>query len=181
MGRTVHMTRRPGTSASLATFVATFLVGGCAVFAGSPSSDAGTPAAPPVDEPAPNTADAAESGTRVVPPDASFEERMLAGDYQRALAIYTADSTMHSNEDATFLAALAAARAGHPAHDPARATELFTRLLERHPDTSRRFEVEVYLDLLARERELRATVRRLDRELQQLKAIDLGQAPANQP
>ncbi|HSM08860.1 MAG TPA: hypothetical protein VLA33_07560 [Gemmatimonadota bacterium] len=115
------------------------------------------------------------------PPDASFDERLLAGDYESVLAIYAADTTLHTTERATYHAALAAAHAGHPAHDPDRATELFGRLLERHPDTEHRFEAEVYLDVLARERELRATVRRLDHELQQLKAIDLGQAPADQP
>ncbi|MFW6088292.1 MAG: hypothetical protein ACODAB_00980 [Gemmatimonadota bacterium] len=175
------MTRRAGTRApKLACLVAGLLAAGCSVFGGQPNSDAETPTGT-AEQPA-----AASEVTRSSEPDsrspsAAFEERLLAGDYERVLALYAADTTLHGNERATYVAALAAARTGHPAHDADRAIELFGRLLERHPDTAHRFEAEVYLDLLARERELRATVRRLDRELQQLKAIDLGQAPAERP
>lgn len=178
------MTTRARTAASILTTLATAaLAVGCSVFGGGPNGDAGTPASSAVerDEPASGTESSASLDESADSPGASFDERLLAADYESALAIYAADTTLHSNEDATFRAALAAAMAGHPAHDPDRAVELFNRLLERHPDTSRLFEVEVYLDLLARERELRAAVERLDRELQQLKAIDLGQAPAGQP
>ena len=106
-----------------------------------------------------------------------MEARMRAGDYEGVLAAYAADSTLHTNEDATYRAGVAAAMSGHPGHDPSRAAALFERLLREHPDTSRRLEIELYLDLLAREQDLRATVGRLDRELKQLKAIDLGKAP----
>lgn len=176
------MTRRTGMRAPiLACLVAAVLAAGCSVFGGPPNSDAGTPPAPPAqrEEPASGTTESSEPDSPSTA--ASFDERLLAADYESVLAIYAADTTLHANERATYLAALAAARTGHPAHDPDRATELFGRLLERHPDTEHRFEAEVYLDVLARERELRAAVRRLDRELQQLKAIDLGQAPAEEP
>jgi len=165
----------------LACLVAAVPAAGCSVFGGPPNSDAGTPASPAAqhEEQASGTTESSEPDSSSTP--ASFDERLLAGDYESVLAIYAADTTLHTNERATYLAALAAARTGHPAHDPDRATELFGRLLERHPDTEHRFEAEVYLDGLARERELRAAVRRLDRELQQLKAIDLGQAPADRP
>lgn len=183
MGRTLDMTLRAGARApKLACLVAAIFAAGCSVFGGQPGSDAGTAVSPPAERhgtPA-ETIEASEEPDSP-PPAASFDERMLAGDYESVLAIYAVDTTLHTNERATYLAALAAARAGHPGHDPDRATELFGRLLERHPDTEHRFEAEVYLDVLARERELRATVQRLDRELQQLKAIDLGQAPADQP
>lgn len=176
------MTRRTGARAShFASLVAAVLAASCSVFGGQPNSDAEPPASPPAErqEPVSDPIGSSEPGS--LPPSASFDERLLAGDYESVLAIYAADTTLHANERATYLAALAAARTGHPAHDPDRATELFGRLLERHPDTEYRYEAEAYLDILARERELRATVRRLDRELQQLKAIDLGQAPADQP
>lgn len=183
MGRTLDMKRPTGARGpNLTCLVAAIFAAGCSVFGSQPTSDAGTPATPPEERhgtPASETVGSPESDGP--PPATSFDERLLAGDYESVLAIYAADTTLHTNERATYNAALAAARAGHPAHDPDRATELFDRLLERHPDTEHRFEAEVYLDILARERELRATVRRLDRELQQLKAIDLGQAPADQP
>lgn len=171
---------RPAVSL-LTTLVAAVLAAGCSVFGGGPNSDAGTAASAAVEREEPDTESSEEPDKPADALGASFDERLLAADYESALAIYAADTILHSNEDATFRAALAAAMTGHPAHDPNRAVELFNRLLERHPDTSRLFEIEVYLDLLARERELRAAVERLDRELQQLKAIDLGQAPAGQP
>jgi len=107
----------------------------------------------------------------------SMEERLRAGDYETVLATYAADSTLHTNEDATYRAGVAAAMSGHPGHDPRRAATLFERLLREHPNTSRRLEIELYLDLLNQNRDLRSTIGRLDRELKQLKAIDLGQAP----
>ncbi len=176
------MTRRTRTRApNLACLVAVVLAAGCSVFGGQPNSDAETPPPPPEERETPASGITGSSEPDSPPPTASFDERLLAGDYESVLAIYAADTTLHENERATYLAAVAAAQRGHPAHDPDRATELFGRLLERYPDTEHRFEAEAYLDILARERELRATVRRLDRELQQLKAIDLGQAPADEP
>lgn len=179
------MTRRMGSRAwTLTPLLAAVLAAGCSVFGGGPNADAETPASAPVEREEESTSGAggsSEDGSPSSPAAVSLGERMLAADYESVLAIYTADTTLHSDEQATFRAALAAASTGHPAHDPDRAAELFNRLLERHPDSSLRLEAEVYLDILARERELRAAVRRLDRELQQLKAIDLGQAPADEP
>lgn len=165
--------RRPGLAVALA---AATVAGGCAVFGGgsgeepaaaSPATEAVGPRMPPPEE--------ADS----TPVPGSMEERMHAGDYEGVLAAYAADSTLHTNEDAMYRAGVAAAMSGHPGHDPRRAATLFDRLLRDHPDTARRLEVELYLDLLARSRDLRATIGRLDRELKQLKAIDLGQAPEN--
>ena len=106
-----------------------------------------------------------------------MEERFEARDYAGVLAVFDADSTLHDGEDELYMAGLAAAMAGHPGHDPQRAARHFRRLLELHADTRWRPEAELYLELIARERELRTTIDRLDRELRQLKAIDLGQSP----
>lgn len=183
MGRPRDVTRRTGTGPSILVALVALVAAGCSVFGGRPNSDAAPPASAPVerDEVTDETDGSTEPEAPSLSPGVSFDERLLAGDYEGMLAIYAADSTLHSDEHATYAAALAAARSGHSAHDPARAAQLFDRVLEHHPDTSRRFEIEVYLDLLTRERDLRASVRRLDRELQQLKAIDLGQVPADEP
>jgi len=184
MGQTGDLTilsrGRAPTPAVLAVVLG---LAGCSAFGGGPGSEAATPASAS-EQPGAPPAGTAEADDAVPAPASSIDERLLAGDYEGVLAIYAADTTLHADEDATYRAALAAAMSGHPAHDPARATRLMNRVLERNPDTERRFEIEVYLDVLAREQAGSATIRRLDRELQQLKAIDLGQAPepaAGQP
>lgn len=129
-------------------------------------------------------AGAASTETVALPPDTArlapggtTGERLRSGDYAGVLSLYASDPALHDEEEATYHAAVAAAASGHPRHDPRLAADLFQRLLERHPETVHRADAEVYLQLLARQRELRATVQRLDRELKQLKAIDLGQQP----
>lgn len=150
--------------------------GGCAVFGGGAGEDVGTPepSAPatggqPSSEAAQDTAPARPEGT--------MENLFAAREYAGALALFEADSTLHTGEDELYLAGLAAAMSGHPRHDPRRAAAHFRRLLELHPDTDWRPEAELYLEMIARERDLRATIDRLDRELRQLKAIDLGEQP----
>jgi len=161
-------------SRRVVALAAVTMAAGCAVFGGgsgdesrdpSPATEVVRPRMPPPDEADPKLA------------AGSIEERMLAGDYEGVLAAYAADSTLHANADAIYAAGVAAAMSGHPGYDPRRAATLFERLLREHPTTPRRLEVDLYLDLLARNRDLRATIGRLDRELKQLKAIDLGQAP----
>ncbi|HEM46543.1 MAG TPA: hypothetical protein ENO23_05795 [Alphaproteobacteria bacterium] len=172
--------RRRGSRSGTISVLAALASGGCAVFGGS-GGEAGT-----AESPAEAAAGASEPVVRVDtvaprPAKGSLEERLLAGDWEGAVAAYAADSALHRDEDATYRAALASAMSGHPAHDPRAAEQAFRRLLEEHPDTSRRLEVEVFLDLLTREQELRAAAVRLERELQQLKAIDLGREPAEGP
>ena len=185
MGRTDDLMTLAHVRAPIPAVLAVVLgLSGCSVFGGGPGSEAATPASSASEQPGAPAAGTAETDDAAPAPASSFDERLLAGDYESALAIYAADTTLHADEDATYRAALAAAMSGHPAHDPDRATRLLNRVLESHPDTERRFEIEVYLDVLAREQAGSATIRRLDRELQQLKAIDLGQAPepaAGQP
>lgn len=168
-----------GRASELTAVLAVFLSGGCAVFGGS-GGEAGSAESPadPVDAAA--RADT-PADTATAPANGSMEERLLAEDWEGVVAAYAADSALHADEEATYRAALASAMSGHAAHDPRRAERLFRRLLEEHPHTSYRLEVALFLDLLSRQQELRATVGRLDRELQQLKAIDLGQEPVEQP
>lgn len=148
------------------------LTGGCAVFGGGSGDEPrdGSPTERQAPPPEPVVVE-------TEPAPSSIEARLRAGDYQGVLAAYAADSTLHADEDATYIAGIAAAMSGHEGYDPRRAATLFQRLLRQHPDTPRRPEIELYLDLLGRERDLRSLVGRLDRELKQLKAIDLGQAP----
>lgn len=143
---------------------------GCA---GGAPEEPGTP--PVVREPA----DDADGGSPIEAVD-PLAERMAAGDYEGVLAAYAADSTLRHDEGATWRAGLAAATSGHPGHDLRAAQRLFERLLEEHPDTARRPEAELLIEMIARERELRTAIGRLDRELNQLKAIDLGQQPAGE-
>lgn len=184
MGRASDLSRRdarsPGLRSRAIAVLATVASGGCAVFGGS-GGGAGAADSPvgPRDEPTGPTVEVDTVAS--APANGSMEERMLAGDWEGVVAAYAADSTLHRDEDATYRAAFATAMSGHAAHDPRAAARLFRRLLEEYPATSRRLEVELFLDLLAREQELRSAVGRLDRELQQLKAIDLGQEPAEQP
>ena len=173
MGPNPCLSKRRRSRRAVALAAAT-VAGGCAVFGGR-SGEEPVAASLPTEEVRPRMPPPEEADSTPLP--GSMEERMRAGDYEGVLAAYAADSTLHSNEDATYRAGVAAAMSGHPGHDPRRAATLFERLLREHPDTSRRLEVELYLDLLARSRDLRATIGRLDRELKQLKAIDLGRTP----
>lgn len=112
---------------------------------------------------------------------ASMEARLLAQDYAGALAVYDASPELQSDGGATFLAGIAAALPGHPAHDRARARRLFERLLAEHPSTGHRPAVELVLGLLTSDVDQRRTIARLSRELEQLKAIDLGVEPSPDP
>lgn len=160
-----------------AAILAAAALSGCAVFGGGGGGE--EPARP--DPAAAHPVDGATEAED--PPEASspLAGLMLAGNYEGVLAAYAADSTLHRDEAATWRAGLAAATAGHPAHDLARAQTLFQRLITEHPDSDHRLEAELLVQLIGRERELRTTIGRLDRELSQLKAIDLGQQPADEP
>lgn len=160
----------------LALVVAIFLpLSGCAVFGGGGGEDVGAP------QPTAVTEDQSSPATRPDgssdPAESTMEDRFDARDYAGVLVLFDADSTLHDGEDELYMAGLAAAMAGHPGHDTRRAARHFRRLLELHSDTRWRPEAELYLQLIGRERELQMTIERLDRELRQLKAIDLGQTP----
>jgi hypothetical protein len=147
----------------------------CGASRQGPTTDPPTP--PPDEVPAAPTTDSSAS-----PPVGSMQERLLAEDYAGVVAAYWADSTLHADQDAIFRAGVASAMPGHRAHDRRRAVALFTRLVDLYPGSDRRPIVALYLRLLEQENDLRATIDRQDRELKQLKAIDLGvQPPDEQP
>lgn len=163
----------------LALVAALVLVtGGCAVFGGGAGEDVGDAGASEALPPASGQPSAGPPGDTAPPaPQGTMKDLFAARDYAAALALFEADSTLQAREDELYLAGLSAATSGHPRHDLRRATRHFRRLLELHPDTEWRAEAELYLEMIARERDMRATIDRLDRELRQLKAIDLGQQP----
>lgn len=111
----------------------------------------------------------------------SMEARLVAEDYDGALAAYDASPELQSDPHATFLAGIAAALPGHASHDRARARRLLEQLLVEHPTTRDRPAAELLLGLLTSDAEQRRTVARLRSELEQLKAIDLGVEPSPDP
>ncbi len=100
-----------------------------------------------------------------------------AGDYAGAIGAFLADTALASRDTAVFRAAIASAVPGHAAHDPTRALNLFMRLLAEHPNSDYATEARVIIELLEGNAALRRSNQRLLRELEQLKAIDLGQQP----
>ena len=168
MGRQRDLSR----AALVATLV--FALSGCAIFGGGGGEEVGTPQPATATDESTTSANPAEARD---PTTGTMEDRFNARDYAGVLAVFDADSTLHGREEELYMAGLAAAMTGHPGHDPRRAARHFRSLLELHPDTRWRPEAELYLELIARQRDLQATIDRLDRELRQLKAIDLGQSP----
>lgn len=106
-----------------------------------------------------------------------MRELYEAGDYAGTINAFLADSMLASRETAVFRAAIASAIPGHVAHDPNRALSLFTRLLAEHPESAYLPEARVMIELLEDGAALRRSNKRLRRELEQLKAIDLGPLP----
>ena len=145
-------------------------VAGCGVFRSTdPPATSGESAAPEGTSPA----DTVTVG--------SMDERLLAGDYAGALAAYESDPELHGDPDATFRAGVAAAMPGHRAHSRFQSRRLLERLIAEHPGTEHRPAAELILRMLTTDADLRRTIARLDRELEQLKAIDLGVEPSPDP
>ena len=108
------------------------------------------------------------------PGSGEFNRLFEEGRYARAVALFEADSSLHSAQHALFRAAVAYSLPDGGTHDPRRARELFGRLLELYPGTAYRDEATWFTDLLALEEELRRQIGRLEGEIEELKAIDLG-------
>jgi hypothetical protein len=107
--------------------------------------------------------------------DRNFDE----GRYLEVARAFEADSVLHDDEGALYRTGVAFALPNSEVRDPARARQLFDRLLRLHPQTTYRQQTEWLLAFLDREEELGEEVRRLDAELEELKAIDLGRTPAD--
>lgn len=127
---------------------------------------------------------ASSQGGRAPAPDTSataspqtMEEMYEAGDYAGTVRAFVADPALAADEFALFRAAVASAMPGHRESDNTRALNLFTRLLVEFPASKHRTTVRLVLGMLEEEAALRRSNSRLERELEQLKAIDLDDGP----
>lgn len=111
------------------------------------------------------------------PNDRSMDELYEAGDYAGVVRVFQADESLGSRERSLYRAAIASAMPGHGGHARARALTLLTRLLTEFPESDYVVEARLVIALLEEEAALLRTTGRLEQELEQLKAIDLGEAP----
>ncbi len=118
-----------------------------------------------------------EPDTPAIASPQTMQEMYEAGDYAGAVRKFLADPALAADESALFRAAVASAMPGHRESDNIRALGLFTRLLVEFPDSERRTTVRLVLGMLEEEAALRRSNSRLERELEQPKAIDLGDGP----
>ncbi|MFQ5529337.1 MAG: hypothetical protein ACE5FP_03235 [Gemmatimonadota bacterium] len=110
-------------------------------------------------------------------PPRTMSEMYEAGDLAGTVRAFLADSTLAGDESAVFRAAIASAMPGHSESDNIRALDLFTRLLVEFPESRHRTTARLVLGMLEEEAALRRSNGSLERELEQLKAIDLGERP----
>ena len=108
---------------------------------------------------------------------ASMRELYEAGDYAATVRFFLADTTLANQDLAVFRAAIASAMPGNDAHDAARALALFNLLIVEFPDSDYLTESRLIINLLETTEALRGENKRLDQELERMKAIDLGQQP----
>jgi len=126
---------------------------------------------------------ASSGGGRAANPAASpsdsrtMRDMYEAGEFAETMRAFLADPALASQESALFRAAVASAMPGHAESDNIRALDLFTRLLVEFPESEHRTTVRLILGMLEEEAALRRSNGRLERELEQLKAIDLGDSP----
>lgn len=126
---------------------------------------------------------ASSHGGRAAPESSStsaphtVREMFEAGDFAGTVRAFMADSTLAALESTLFRAAVASAMPGHRESNNIRALDLFTRLLVEFPESQHRTTVRLVLGMLEEEAALRRSNGRLERELEQLKAIDLGDRP----
>lgn len=109
--------------------------------------------------------------------DRSMDELYEAGDYAGVIRVFEADESLSQSEKSLYRAAIASAMPGHAGHERARALSLLTRLLTDHPESDYVVEARLVIALLEEEAALLRTKGRLEQELEQLKAIDLGEGP----
>lgn len=107
----------------------------------------------------------------------AFERHFEAGRYRAAVDTFEADSSLQRRETPLFRAGLVYAAPGDSVHDPERARDLLSRLLELHPGTEYRHEARALLALLEQVREAADRAVRLQDQLQRLKKVHLGRPP----
>lgn len=103
-----------------------------------------------------------------------FHRHYESGRYEEALAVFREDSALLRQEKALYRAGLLFARPGAEYYEPELAERYLSRLLTRHPRTSRADEVRSVLALLERAESLDLRARRLRTQLEALKAVDLS-------
>lgn len=106
-----------------------------------------------------------------------FHELWEAGDYEAALAVYGRDSTLRRDRRVLYRTALARLQPGEDFFRPDSARSSLERLLELDAGGERAPEARALLSLLERRDELRAALAEVRRQLERLKAIDMGQPP----
>lgn len=104
---------------------------------------------------------------------AEFYRLYEQGREAEAIAAYETDASLHRQERALLRAGALYALPEGDARDPEKARETFERYLRLYPRSDRRPQVELILGLLDQNASLRDSTRRLQSELEQLKAIDL--------
>ena len=109
--------------------------------------------------------------------DRSMDELYEAGEYAGVIRVFEADASLGRRERSLYRAAIASAMPGHAGHGRARALGLLTRLLTEHPQSDYATEARLVIALLEEEAALLRASERLQQELEQLKAIDLGEGP----
>lgn len=107
----------------------------------------------------------------------AMRELYEAGDYAATVRVFLADPALANRDLAVFRAAIASAISGHSEHDPVRALALFNRLVAEFPESDYMTETRLLINLLETAEALSGQNDRLTQELEQMKAIDLGQQP----
>jgi len=107
----------------------------------------------------------------------AMRELYEAGDYAATVRVFLADPALANQDLAVFRAAIASAMSGHAEHDAARALTLFNRLVAEFPESDYMTEARLLVSLLEATEALSDQNERLKQELDQMKAIDLGQQP----
>lgn len=105
----------------------------------------------------------------------AFQRHFEAGRYRAAMAVFEGDSAVRRREGPLFRAGLLYATPDEPFYDPGRASRLFGRLLELHPESRYRLQAEGLLTLLGRMQEAEARAEDLEERVARLES-DLKEA-----
>lgn len=110
-----------------------------------------------------------------------FDQYWSADQWSDAARVFTADSSLHSNEHALYRAGIMFGTPGRTMYDPVRARELLSSLLSRFPQTQHRADATAHLlliedilrsqqDSAARQRDVETRIAALVRETRDLRA-----------